>query len=357
MQPRKANEKDKDGKGKGDAKDGSSPPPPGKGTVVHWKDFVLSEHNEWNEKKDGQQAGNIGIDWTDYTRGHISLMPQHLINVIDCRGNAHQPRSEGDGMWGFSATPESFLPDNTQAAMFGAQIRRYLQSQQRTKVKVEQYSGRIDQRGLIKVLLPPIDGGEWNKRMFYDMEHTKGLDTAIHVLTDWSGSMDGEKMVYAADASGRLVQVFDRILRMPVQLAAFTNGRTRCDIGLIKAFGDKSKSPLDIATSFSKFYKFSSANNDADAIMWAYNQLIKRREKRKLLIVLSDGCPAGSWQGSGSSNLSHVTDMIQQEGRIELYGVGICSNAVATYYKHYKVLESPADINQTLFEVIKGGVK
>ena len=178
----------------------------------------------------------------------------------------------------------------------------------------------------------------------------------LMVLTDWSGSMSGTKMEYAADASGRLVQVFDRILRMPVQLAAFTNGRTRCDIGMIKRFDDRSVSPQDIANGFSRFFPISSANNDADSLMWAYNQIAKRKEERKILMVLSDGCPAGSWKGGSSSdNLKHVTRHIEREGKVELYGVGICSDAVETYYSNCKVLDDETEINKTLFEIIKGG--
>ena len=183
------------------------------------------------------------------------------------------------------------------------------------------------------------------------------MDTCIHVLTDWSGSMQGDKMVHAADASGRLVHTFDRVLRVPVQLAAFTNGTTRCDIGLIKSFKERSVSPEDIAAGFSKFYKYSSANNDADAVMWAYNQLLRRDEERRILIVLSDGCPAGAYAGSGHSNLEHVCKTIQQEAKIELYGVGIMSGAVKNYYKNVRVLKKPEDINNTLFQIIKEGVK
>lgn len=338
------------GEGKDDTK-----LPSGEGKVISWKDAVLSEHNEWEPKKDGARAGNIGIDWTDYQSGKVSLMPQHLINVMDCRTTQFSP--ENKNAWQGAGTPESFMPDNTQSRAFANSIRRFIQAQTRIKVTTERYHGRLDKRSLIKLALPPIDGGEWNKRLFYRMDKAPGLNTAIHVLTDWSGSMQGQKMVHAADASGRLVHTFDRVLRVPVQLAAFTNARSQCDIGLIKAFKDRSMSPLDIATGFSRFYKFSSANNDADAVMWAYNQLMKRDEDRKILIVLSDGCPAGSWAGSGSSNLSHVTATIQNEGKVELYGVGIMSEAVRTYYKNCKVLNDPSEINRTLFEIIKEGVK
>lgn len=338
----------------GDAKDATKGKPGDQGQVISWKDAVLSEHDEWKPKEDGAQPGNIGIDWTDYQRGQVCLMPQNMINVMDCRNNTF--KVEPDGGWGGSCgTPESFMPDNKNSRAFGNQIRRYLQAQRRTRVRRERYHGKLDKGSIVKLALPPIDGGEYNKRIFYDHSRRKELDTCIHVLTDWSGSMQGDKMVHAADASGRLVYVFDRVLRVPVQLAAFTNGRTRCDIGLIKGFNDRSISPKNIAENFSKFYKFSSANNDADAVMWAYNQLLRRKEERKILIVLSDGCPAGSWAGSSSTNLSHVTKHIQDEGEIELYGVGICSSAVETYYKNSKVLNDETEINKTLFEIIKEG--
>jgi len=333
-----------------DGEDDDSEATKQEGTVVSWKDAVLSEHNEWKPKEDGEIAGNVGIDWTDYTQGEVALMPQNMVNVIDCRSRDLDVEHSDS-----CATPEAFLPDNTGSRAFGNQIRRYLQAQRRTRVRRERYHGRLDKSSITRLAMPPIDGGEWNKKLFYDMTQRKELNTAVHVLTDWSGSMQGTKMVHAADASGRLVHVFDRVLRVPVQLAAFTNGRTRCDIGLIKAFNDRSISPRMIAENFSKFYKFSSANNDADSLMWAYNQLMKRDEERKILMVLSDGCPAGAWAGSSSSNLRHVCNQIEKEGKVELYGVGICSDAVADYYSNYKILNDSSEINNTLFDIIKAG--
>lgn len=341
------------GAGKGDDKDKQNNNRQ-QGMVVSWKDAVISEHNEWQAKPDGTTPGNIGIDWTDYQKGRVGLMPQNMVNVMDCRTNQYSPEKHDDWNCG---TPESFMPDNSQARAFGNQVRRYLQSLTRSRVVSEKYHGRINKSALVKLVLPPIDGGEWNKKLFYDMEKQKGKDTCIQVLTDWSGSMQGDKMIHAADASGRLVQVFDRVLRMPVQLAAFTNGRTKCDIGLIKGFRDRSMSPLDIATAFSRFYKCSAANNDADAVMWGYNQLLRRKEQRKILIVLSDGAPAGSWAGHGRDNLEHVCRTIQKEGKIELYGVGICSDAVRNYYENCQVLNDSSEINNTLFNIIKQGAK
>lgn len=327
------------------------------GTTMSWKEANLSEHDEWKPKQPGQLPGNIGITWEDYSKGDaVALMPPHLVNVIDYNSPSERRKQayEQNGWYGW-VNASSFMSDNSGSRQFGNQIRRYLQSKQRTKVTKEKYHGRIDKGSMIRLAMPPVDGGEWNRRIFYDYEEKREMNTCIHVLTDWSGSMSGSKMEYAADASGRLVWCFDRVLKVPVQLAAFTNGRTRCDIGLIKKFSDRSISPEQIATNFAKFYEYTSANNDADAVMWAYRQLLPRKEQRKILIVLSDGAPAGCWKGSSHKNLTHVTREIEKEGKIELYGVGICSEAVKNYYTNYKVLNDESEINKTLFEIIKAG--
>jgi len=181
-------------------------------------------------------------------------------------------------------------------------------------------------------------------------------DTAIFVLTDWSGSMSGYKMSQAADAAQRLVHTFDRVLNVPVALAAFSNKRSECDIGYIKKFTARGTPAEEIARRFADFYRWCSANNDADAVNWAYHELLKRKESRKMLIVLSDGCPAGSYgSSSGYDNLKYVTNYIESAGRVELYGIGINSSAVETYYTNVKVLEDAHDINDTLFNIIKDG--
>jgi hypothetical protein len=350
------NDEGGEGQANGDKlEDGEGKGAPSEGTIVSWKDAVLSEHNEWEPKDEDAPPGTIGIDWKDYTQGDVCLMPQKDVVVYDLKDNQYKTDNND---WCNVGSPESFMCDNAEAAIFGNQIRRYIQAKSKTRVVKEKQHGRLDTSQLFKLGMPPIDGGDWNKKVFYSFTDKQELDTCIMVLTDWSGSMMGQKMVQAADASGRLVHVFDRILRVPVQLAAFTDSRTPCDIGLIKAFGDRSISPQKIADRFSKFYKFSSANNDADALMWAYRQILARKESRKLLIVLSDGCPAGSYSyGSSHANLVKVAGDIEKGKRVELYGVGIQSDAVEEYYTNHKVIDDPKEINRVLFDIIKEGVK
>lgn len=313
------------------------------GMVINWKDCVLSQHNEW-EAATGP-AGNIGIDWegmlTDV--GGVKLMPLKMINVVDMsKGNK-------------SIRYQQYMPNNAESRTFANRVRRYLQAQARSKVKRHQYNGRIDKSSIVKLLLPPIEGGDYNKKIFYTQERAPLKDTAIFILTDWSGSMRGKKMVSAADASQRLVYTMERILKIPVALAAFSNSHTECDIGYIKPFGTRGMTQEEIARRFAAFTMYTSANNDADSLNWAHHQLMKRKEERKILIVLSDGCPAGSWSGHSGNNLKYVCKQIEAAGKVELYGVGIHSGAVRSYYKNYRILNGPDEINNTLFNLIKEG--
>ncbi len=323
--------------------------PDAEGSVVSWKDVVLSEHNEW-QPKDGA-AGTVGIDWAgkfNQPKG-VALMPLHMINVIDLKVKGRKSREAP------SYRIADYLPNNAEARQFANRIRRYLQAQQRSKVTRHKYHGKLDKASIVKLALPPIDGGEYNKKIFYDQYRHTFKDTAIFVLTDWSGSMNGNKKKHAADASQRLVYTMERVLRIPVALACFSNGKTRCDIGYIKPYGTRGLSQEEIARRFYKFNYYTSANNDADALNWAYYQLKRRHESRKILIVLSDGCPAGSWAGHGGQNLKYITKQIEKEGKIELYGVGIHSTAVKEYYANYRVLNDASEINATLFNLIREG--
>lgn len=340
---------------KGDGIEAQKGEQTGDEAVVNWKDVVITHHAEWKPRDPKYVDKSPEISEVGIGKG-VHLMPMSMINVIDLStpvARKKQAKKYGN----YERLYKDYMANNLHSRTFANNIRRYIQAQNRTMIDREKKHGRIDKRSIVKLALPPIDGGEYNKKIFYRWRDKRELNTCIHVLTDWSGSMSGRKMHYAADASGRLVHVFDRILKVPVMLSSFTTGESPCDIALIKPF-NKKMSPEDVARGFAQFRPFSSGNNDADAVMWAYNQIRYRDEQRKILIVLSDGCPTDAWDwGCADSNLKHVTKGIQEEGVVELYGVGICDSSVKRYYKNNKVLKNQDQINDTLFRIIKEGVK
>lgn len=335
----------KDVQGDGEETSTGSDDEDGEGQCISWKDVVVSEHNDWSKSEDG--TGKLGITWEGrIPTGGNAIMPAYKVNVVDMAKN--QVLSGGTYWHKFKATDE-------HNRAFANRIRRYIQAKARSVVQRDRLHGKLDRGSIVKLALPPIDGGEYNKKIFYTQRKHTMKDTAIFVLVDWSGSMAGKKMEYAADAAQRLVHTFDRVLNIPVALATFSNRKTTCDVGYIKKFNTRGTTEEAIAHRFSQFKNYSAGNDDADAINWAWHEIKKRKESRKILIVLSDGAPAGCFAGSPDECLSIVTRNIEHEGSVELYGVGIRSDAVSDYYTNWKFIKDPKEINDALFNLIKEG--
>jgi cobaltochelatase CobT len=316
-----------------------------------WQTMQLTGHGPGGEPCTEHAKFNENASAYSSTYDTVAIAPDDLIRVHNSWNPLDRLPLQHDA--------DKYMSDNSQARTFGNRVRRYLQSTQRTHIEREKLTGSLDKRAIVRLALPPIDGGEYNKKIFYGYSDKTEFNTAIFVLTDWSGSMSGEKEEHAADATGRLVHTFDRVLRMPVMSAAFTTSYTECvaDVGIIKPW-HKRMNQQEIAEAFASFRRYMSGNADADALSWAYNQLLQRPEKRRILIVLSDGQPTDGYEYSNPQlNLKHMTQAIESRGLVELWGIGIKSQAVEDYYTHHKVLRNSEDINTTLFEVIRDGHK
>ena len=74
-----------------------------------------------------------------------------------------------------------------------------------------------------------------------------------------------------------------------------------------------------------------------EAILWSVDRLHKRKNKRKVLIVLSDGQPASN-RGDCYQFTKDVIDQVHKDGRIEIYGIGIIDDTVKQLYPHWSVI-------------------
>ena len=78
-------------------------------------------------------------------------------------------------------------------------------------------------------------------------------------------------------------------------------------------------------------------NVDGEALSWSYNRLLNRQEKRKILIVISDGAPVDDSTLSVNpgnyleKNLRDVISNIEKNKDVELIAVGI-GHDVSRYY-------------------------
>jgi cobaltochelatase CobT len=95
-----------------------------------------------------------------------------------------------------------------------------------------------------------------------------------------------------------------------------------------------------------------SNNADRDAILWALNTLRQRDEKRKVLMVLSDGHPANhTIDVSGAELTRHAREAVKwgTSKGIECVGIGIMSRAVSEIYPDHVVVQDINELSTTAF--------
>ena len=234
---------------------------------------------------------------------------------------------------------------------FVSNMRRLLQVKSAKHYTHGHKSGKIAASRMWRVGLPPIDGGDWNSRVFKKVTaETDLLDTAVLVLSDASGSMCGEKYLTAAKACGLINDAFGCVLHVPLCIVAFSTFGETPTHGIMKEFNEK-VSPDSMAERFADFSTYMSGNNDADSLMWAYHHIIRRKEKRKLIIVLSDGSPADGI-GDPVYALKSVAATILKEKMVDLYGIGIMDKNVEKFYPKNRVIKNISELEPALVEVL-----
>ena len=78
-------------------------------------------------------------------------------------------------------------------------------------------------------------------------------------------------------------------------------------------------------------------NIDGEAISWAYNRIKKRKEERKILMVISDGAPVDDSTLSVNSgdflekHLKKIVKFIEEKTETEILAIGI-GHDVSRYY-------------------------
>jgi len=90
---------------------------------------------------------------------------------------------------------------------------------------------------------------------------------------------------------------------------------------------------------------------------FARSRLAQQSEKRKILMVISDGTPVDdstTCNNDGdilSDHLRHVINMIEKRGKIEIIGVGI-GHATDEFYKNSITIRALEDLGDVMIDKI-----
>ena len=202
-------------------------------------------------------------------------------------------------------------------------------------------------------------------RIWRKIDVKKDPKVAVSLLLDCSGSMtekagDKTRIRLAQEAACALSEVM-RNLSIPHEIIGHTTwpeGLKKLDLNSenvatfsrfqpfqgywFKAFEDR-KPPVSVFTDFEM-----ADNVDGEAVEWAALRLADRREKTKILIVISDGMP--------QANLCNVAELerhllltcrsveAREDEGLFLFGIGIGNERVKDFYKNAGVYNEIGDL-------------
>lgn len=96
---------------------------------------------------------------------------------------------------------------------------------------------------------------------------------------------------------------------------------------------------------------------DGEALLWAQRRLLKRLATRRILIIISDGCPMdGATHQTNSSDildlhLKQVARQIEQQSAVELYALGVGLD-LSNYYRNSLELDLSNSFDNRVFDEI-----
>lgn len=307
---------------------------PGK-SKVSYSDLMGHEHKDDGGVIDSTKDSFMTIDYDHEPQSNYIPWPSDKILERRARD-----LPDGDGYHASKRNMKQFYEEGKTLA---DAARRLFQSVTQRRIEHYKKSGRLDKRDLYRV--PNGDEDVFTQRK--QQADPKG--TSIMLLTDASGSMSGRKYDITAAAVALLNDAITP-LGIPLSIAAFTERGSGLEQYVIKEFNEKRQS-YDILDDYDRVGSKLYQNADGDSLMWAYNKLQQRKEPRKILIVLSDGCPASCRSGDA---WTYARDVIAHIGKhVECYGIGIMDDNVKDLYPEYSVLHDPNELEACLLNVIK----
>ena len=96
-------------------------------------------------------------------------------------------------------------------------------------------------------------------------------------------------------------------------------------------------------------------NIDGEAILWAYNRIQKRKEERKIIMVISDGAPVDDSTLSVNSgdylekHLKQTVKFIEDKTDTEILAIGI-GHDVSRYYSKAIKITDVQELGDVMFD-------
>ena len=239
-------------------------------------------------------------------------------------------------------------------------LQRQLLAKQNRSWEFDLEEGLLDSSKLPRIIMDPYHSLSFKKEKDLDFK-----DTVVTLLIDNSGSMRGRPITIAALCADILSRTLERC-SVKVEILGFTTknwkgGKSR----ELWNNNNKPKKPGRLNDLRHIIYKNADThwrqskknlglmlkegllkeNIDGEAISWAFNRIKKRKEVRKILMVISDGAPVDDSTLSVNSgdylekHLKKIVKFIENKTDIEILAIGIGHDVSRYYNKAIKITD------------------
>ena len=285
------------------------------------------------------------------------------------RWDQELPASDFEQAGDEQALRQLLVPDRQRVRRLAHRLQRRLQAMQLRRWSFDQPQGLLDPRRLSRLLVPAGD-----QAIFRVEDESVVPEACVSLLVDQSGSMHAQRRLMAA-------------LAIDLAVHSLELCNIRCEVlGFTTRFGDDNPiadlwrrqgagaAPGRLNALRHIVYKraeqpwrqarsqlglmlredFGNENIDGESLHWAARRLLRRREPRKLLIILSDGAPydRATAEANGRGYLEHHLRQVIariEASRVHLLAIGTGQD-VSRFYRHACVVRQPEQVPDVMFE-------
>jgi len=312
---------------------------------------------EANEVLEGKIPGGIGYPEGDYVGSY---------RVLSTKGDEVYSLKNPGGVEAFKSTNVIPYLDTkskikSHVATMKQRLRVALLSKQRRDWDFGRETGKLDSKRLVSAY-------NRNLNVFKNRTERDEENTAIQILVDLSGSMSGSKVQLAQECAIAIAECFEGT-SLAYQISGFDAEQNDKDYykNIEKVKGSFHRADNNLIYNFKPFdlplrqarpalgmmTETGQQNNaDRDAIIWCLNTLKQRDEKRKILLVLSDGHPANVTINVSYRELTRHAKLAVEWGTkqgIECIGIGIMDSTVELIYPKAVVVRNINELSTTAF--------
>ncbi len=249
-------------------------------------------------------------------------------------------------------------------------LQRRLMAQQTRAWEFDLEEGMLDAGRLARIIVNPLLSLSYKRE-----RETEFRDTVVTLLIDNSGSMRGRPITVAAMCGDILARTLERC-SVKVEILGFTTRAWKGGQSRERWVAEgKPRNPGRLNDLRHIIYKPADApwrrarknlglmlregllkeNIDGEALLWAYRRLIGRPERRRILMVISDGAPVDDSTLSvnpGNYLERHLREVIREiESRdfVELIAIGI-GHDVTRYYRRAVTIVDAEELGGTVMK-------